>query len=299
MPNTHTFRSVFWLARIGNRQVSRLVKLFQRQPDMTKPPKRACGKAASAFARRRSHLIELIENNFDTILAVSNRTRTVLNRFGFAADRIDVSYIGTQHGELFNDANLRASYKQGRPLRIAYLGYMRADKGFWFLLDALETMPAKYAAQIELVCAAHDTGKGGRERLENLKEKLHAVSYFDGYSQENIDTVLTNADIGIVPPLWEDNLPQVAIEIVARGIPILTSDTGGAQELGNNPDFTFPAGSAEALHAKLAQIIEGKLGLSDFWRNNLVPKTMKAHVKDLMRHYQPTNSAVKITDTAE
>ena len=46
---------------------------------------------------------------------------------------------------------------------------------------------------------------------------------------------------GVVPVLWHDNLPQVAIEMHARHIPLLTSDMGGAQELGNCPEMVFAA----------------------------------------------------------
>ena len=289
LPETPLFRSIFHLARLGHRVVSSLIGLLPKPAPTQVAPRPPGDNAAPAFAQRRACLIRLVEESFDTILAVSARTRTVLTRFGFSPERVEISYIGTRHGQLFSTVTQRPTYENTRPLRVAYLGYMRADKGFWFLLDALEAMPAPLAAQIELVIAARDTGKGGKARLDALAPKFRKINHFDGYTQESIGTVLQNTDIGIVPPLWEDNLPQVAIEIVSRGIPILTSDAGGAQELGNNPAFTFASGSVDALHDRLEQILEGRLDLSDFWQQSMAPKSMQEHLADLMQHYQPAS----------
>jgi hypothetical protein len=50
---------------------------------------------------------------------------------------------------------------------------------------------------------------------------------------------MKNVNLGIVPPQWEDNLPQVTIEMIANGIPALTSNKGGAHELNSHPKFVF------------------------------------------------------------
>jgi glycosyltransferase involved in cell wall biosynthesis len=56
--------------------------------------------------------------------------------------------------------------------------------------------------------------------------------------------------------LWEDNLPQVAIECVASGVPILTSNRGGAQELLDCRDLVFQAGSRADFYTKLQGILD-------------------------------------------
>ena len=50
---------------------------------------------------------------------------------------------------------------------------------------------------------------------------------------------MEDVNLGIVPPLWEDNLPQVAIEMISNGIPVLTSMNGGAKELNSHVMFRF------------------------------------------------------------
>ena len=64
--------------------------------------------------------------------------------------------------------------------------------------------------------------------------------------EKRIDAIISQMDVGLVPVMWEDNLPQVAIEMHARHVPLLTSDLGGAQELANFPEMVFKAGDVAA-----------------------------------------------------
>ena len=68
--------------------------------------------------------------------------------------------------------------------------------------------------------------------------------------------------------LWEDNLPQIAIEFISKGIPILTSDRGGAKEIACNEAFIFRSGSHEAFASKLADILQ-----SSHWLNQFLDQT--------------------------
>src|SRR5262249_23128484 len=79
-------------------------------------------------------------------------------------------------------------------------------------------------------------------------------------------------DLGIVPVLWEDNLPQVAIEFVGSGLPVLSSDLGGAQELLDCPRLTFRAGSFKDFFAKLQGVVDdpGLLGKAIAGRKRLL-----------------------------
>jgi glycosyltransferase involved in cell wall biosynthesis len=57
-------------------------------------------------------------------------------------------------------------------------------------------------------------------------------------------------------------MPQVAMECDACGVPILTSDRGGAQELLNCPELVFRAGSRADFYAKLQGILDNPSILS-------------------------------------
>ena len=89
-----------------------------------------------------------------------------------------------------------------------------------------------------------------------------------------------------MPVLWEDNLPQVAMEQIAYGVPILCSNLGGASELSdNNPDFIFNAGDISDFLTKLKNIINKRYLLKKFWETVKPLTTMEQHVDFLRKIY--------------
>ena len=242
---------------------------------------------ATAYARYRTSNIALLARVFDTVLAVSARTRDVLVGRGVSPERIAVSYIGTAHKATF----LRSTRVQdhGGTLHLGYIGYMTRDKGFHFLIDCLERMPDAVAAGIAVTIAARNADVQAHARMLAAGKRFAAFRYFDGFTHATLDQVLDGVNLGLIPVLWEDNLPQTAIELVSRGIPILTSDRGGAQEIAHDPLFTFRAGDGEALIDRLARIARHDIPLGAFWAGDIRIFSMDEHVEDLMRHYAPGN----------
>ena len=98
---------------------------------------------------------------------------------------------------------------------MAYLGYMRQDKGFFFLLESLFSIPDAMAARMSVTIAAPIREAAPIERLRGLAHRFRAVRVFDGYTHATLDKVLEGVNLGLVPVLWEDNLPQVAIEMAS------------------------------------------------------------------------------------
>lgn len=162
---------------------------------------------------------------------------------------------------------------------------MRSDKGFYFFLNALEQMPAEMAKRINVIFAASNTDAAAYQRIEMLGKRLDKVYYSDGYTHEQLDDILRNADLGVIPVLWEDNLPQVAIEMVSRGVPIVTGDLGGASEIGNNAQFIFKNNDVEDFLDKLGRLLNRETLLSAFWENAMKPLIFDEHVKQLQATY--------------
>jgi glycosyltransferase involved in cell wall biosynthesis len=247
----------------------------------------------NSFARRRIQAVQVLNRGVDLHLAVSERVARVLGKYGIAPSRTHVSYIGTKQAAKPEASRLRRAPLQAGMLSIAYLGYMRADKGFYFLMDALEALPPSVAQGLRVTLAARSYGDHGIEqRIRALSQKLGGVTHVDGYGYADLPDLLADIDLGVVPVLWEDNLPQVAIEIMGQGVPVLTSDMGGAQELGANPDFVFAAGSKVAFAEALRRIQSGEVALGDFWTHAMWPRSMEAHLADLTALYAQGRDAM-------
>ena len=133
---------------------------------------------------------------------------------------------------------------------------MRLDKGFYFYLKALRKMPASLAGRLALTFAAKIVDPHALFRIKSMAHRFASVTFYDGYTHAQLPEILSGIDLTVVPVLWEDNLPQVAIECVASGVPVLTSNRGGAQELLGCRQLVFRAGSCDDFHAKLQDILD-------------------------------------------
>lgn len=238
------------------------------------------------FKFRRENYIRLINNNIDVVLCVSQRVKNIAVKMGVAPSKCIVQYIGTKHADYAPDFPNIVSHNG--TITVGYLGYMRRDKGFYFLLNTLEKMPQKLADSIHVVIAAPITDKSAYQRLIRLKHKFQSVKIFNGYRPENLKAILSSVNLGVVPVLWEDNLPQVALEFTAYGIPILTSDLGGAQEITMSKNFIFRAGDSNDFILKLSRIISNKTSFSEFWPNETekhILTSVSDHCEALLKIY--------------
>lgn len=283
-PDSWLFRSLFRNARLLRtpyRYLSRLLGHRAEDPRHIKntSPLKELTSRVDFFVRRRRTFVSLINNHVDKVLVVSKRVAELAEHYGINKDKIEVAYIGTVHAENQTRYSLRQDYQD--ILTICYLGYMRRDKGFYFLLRALENMPTQMARRINVLFAAGNNDHHAYERIDLLGRKFNKVFYANGYTHEQLDEILCDVDLGIIPVLWEDNLPQVAIETVSRGIPILTSDLGGACELGNNSKFIFRNGDTKDFIGKLEQVLDRETLLSEFWEHSMPLVTFNDHVKQL------------------
>lgn len=242
-----------------------------------------CRCDAQSYVKFRENNIKYINDNFDIILAVSQKVKDVAINYGLDAEKIKVSYIGTKFAE---NAKPPKVYDSNKKFKIAYMGYANTLKGFFFLTEALSSIPEEIAKNIDIVFAA----KGAKEKF--VKEKLsnfHSVEVFNGYTHENIQSILQDVTLGIVPVLWDDNLPQVAIEIVSNGIPILCSNLGGASELSTSELFKFEGGNIEAFKNKLIYLIQNPSELQQYWIHHNGLMTMDKHIKILEQIYKENN----------
>lgn len=236
---------------------------------------------------RRAQIVSLINAHCARVIAVSARTGELARAFG--VERVETLRIGSEHARLWPRTAPRvwpARFSPDRPLRLAYLGYMRRDKGFFFLIEALSCLPAEQAACIHLTVAARRGPSDVMVQMERLRGQLAGLDWHDGYRSEELDAILSQTDLGIVPSLWEDNLPQTAIEMHCRHIPLLTSDRGGAQELGRCDALIFRAGSHSDFVACLLRALDGSLDLASYWAQARVPQDMAQHVDALHHCYE-------------
>lgn len=289
-PGSRSFRYTFtWTMRIGRRAVGLLKRLKNLGKSKAANPLMTAqnmAKQAPAFAHRRVAMVETINQNCDLVLCVSDAVREIAVQYGLWPEICTTSYIGTQQADSFARSAPRTNLlREDGTFSLGFLGYMRRDKGFLFLLDALETLPVDLAKRVRFTVAARQGDGEVMARLGALTSQLAELTHVDGYSHDDLEDLLADIDVGVVPVLWHDNLPQVAIELHSRHIPLLTADMGGAQELANCPEMVFPAGNVDAFHARIAAILNGEIDMDAYWRSARAPTTMDKHIDELLTLY--------------
>lgn len=224
---------------------------------------------------------EKLNRNCDFILSPSNRTREIAIANGFLPEKIFTSYIGTKvASEQLKHSNKKHNKES---FKLLYLGSIIGyeEKGYKFLLEALSKLDIKYASKIDLVLTAKDDPTIIKNSLKNFK----SLTIKNGYSHADLPDLCSECDLSIIPVVWEDNLPQIAIESVAYGVPLLASDAGGASELCGNPLFKFKSGDIKDFLNRLIYFLENPEKLNLFWESHSGIVTLEQHWSDLNNYY--------------
>jgi len=247
---------------------------------------------ASFYHHRRQEIISLINRYVDVALSVSERTTSIYTQYGIDPVRLTTQYLGTKATQFLVPTKNPAKYSPGQPFQLIYIGQARRDKGFYFLLEELRCLSEEELSSLELIIASRITDKAELEmaieqrgRLLSLAQSLHRLRYYPGYSYENIPNILSGIHLGVVAPLWEDNLPQVTFELLACRVPIICSNRGGAQEFVRHPAFIFDPGKKGDFPYKLRTIRENPHLLTEFWKTARPVQSLEQHFQELTKTY--------------
>jgi len=240
-------------------------------------------KSAKVYAERRRFYVSMLNEYCHRIIAVSQRTAALAKGFNVHDSKLSVLYIGTEQAEYIKLK--RKPPEKDEVISFLYMGYMRRDKGFYFLLEVLENLSRKSASKMRIVFAAPITDDKAMQRLKRIAFKYQEIIIYDGYTHSTLSEILKGVNVGIVPVLWEDSLPQVAIEMVSNGIPIITSDLGGSAELSQCKKFVFKAGSKKQIEQVINGILDDPSSLKSYWDETLTPRTMSMHIDELFKLY--------------
>lgn len=240
--------------------------------------------------------IMAINHNMDTVLAVSNRVKKIASENGFDINKLQTSYIGTKVAE-YAIQNHNIGLK-GEYFKLAYLGsdIHVVEKGYGFLLESLKDLEKTVASKVDLFLT---TTNGNEAEMKAVLKNFHSVTIKKGYSHAELGSILHDVDLGVIPVLWEDNLPQIAIEMVAMGVPILCSSYGGASELCESELFKFQGGDKKKFLEKLTTFINNPSLLSEFWEHNMELVTLNKHWEEMEKFYKVESRPEEITVSFE
>ncbi|MFL5982824.1 MAG: glycosyltransferase [Gaiellaceae bacterium] len=147
--------------------------------------------------------------------------------------------------------------------RIAFFGRLEEKKGLTLFAAALNTLPPKLLAGIELEFVGRPTATWPPERVEQLlsqetRAALGGITFVGDLDQAEALARLKRGGTLAVTPSLGDNSPNTVYECIEHGVPLIASNAGGIPELVAAEDRQrvlfepTPEGMAEALRRAMA-----------------------------------------------
>ena len=176
------------------------------------------------------------------------------NRIWNAPKKIDhVIYTGLNLDEIPFSKN----YNRSNPLNVLSIGRAHWIKGYDYALQSCKVLKEKGVPfQYSII------GGAGDEELQFLVDNLGLNNYVvleRRKPQSEIFSLMQEASLLLMPSL-EEGIPNVVVEAMAIGLPVISTDCGGVPELITNDKdgWLVPTRNPQAL----AGAIEDFLGLS-------------------------------------
>jgi len=191
------------------------------------------------------------------IVAVSRPLAERAIELGVSPQRVDIVPNGIDR-EVFRPAD-RAEARRELGLDpdaklVLYVGHLKEQKGVFDLLHAFRRVSSQLGdARLVLV-----GGGPGRAACEALARQLGVAATFAGEQpHERIPRWFAAADV-LTLPSWNEGMPNVVVEALACGRPVVASSVGGIPEVvkGNAGALVTPRdpnGLADALRRVLRQ----------------------------------------------
>jgi glycosyltransferase involved in cell wall biosynthesis len=142
-----------------------------------------------------------------------------------------------------------------RPTVVGFLGRVAPIKGVDVLADALAQLEQRRPGHFELVIA-------GDERFVAPDDAAALAPHLDACAGVTTrlgwvepDAFFEMVDVVVVPSVWDEPFGLVAVETMARGVPLIVSDRGALPAIvGPAHPWIVPAGDATALAAAIEAV---------------------------------------------
>jgi glycosyltransferase involved in cell wall biosynthesis len=172
--------------------------------------------------------------------------------------------------ELDNYKNLqKQDFQVNNKKIIIFVGSLRPVKGLEYLIKAMGIIHVEMENTILMIIGDGEE----RKSLEKLVLKLHlenVVTFIGEIPNENIPSYLVQGDVFVLPSLSE-GFPNVLLEAMAAGLPIVTTNTKGLSDIIRNEEngYLVEPKNPQQLAEKLLMILKNSTQSKKISNNNI------------------------------
>ncbi len=204
---------------------------------------------ASWFARLASKVVTCSKATADSLLKVR-------------------SSLQSKTKVLYNPApklpqGIPSSARPHVPIAVGMVGRITEGKHHHVLFDAVSRLEPQIRKSCRLVIIGAPAPRSPEDDSYLARIKAHAKTLgineqilWAGY-QADMEPFYESMDILVVPSVGTEGLPLVVLEAMQRGIPVVTTNTGGTSEIVEDEvnGLVVPAGNAEELAGALSRML--------------------------------------------
>jgi glycosyltransferase involved in cell wall biosynthesis len=239
-----------------------------------------------ALKKKRLDFFKLMLGEVDLILAVSKRVSQIYSdRLSMGKEKFVVNHLGTQAADFVRPhENKGTSY----PIRFVFLANLDPHKGFQNLLEAFKRVD-QTKAELHVYAPINDIYQN---QIGEIQEK-YSVVFHGAYKYSDLNSILKNCDIGVVPSICHDSAPLVVFEFFAAKLPVIASNVGGMSDfvIDKVNGLIYTHNNIDDLIDKLNYLINNPSLISKFSSNIKPMKTIGQHVTEIESHYHDIQKA--------
>lgn len=230
------------------------------------------------FYEYNLHMKSIIDK-IDVFLSPSNTLRDFYIKNGVNKNKVILSKYG------FDKARIkyrRKLFLKNKYITFGFVGRIIPAKGIHVLIEAFNKIQNKKGSVLKIF---GNLGNAGIYLRKLAKENIY---FMGGFNNEDIDKILDEIDILVVPSIWYENSPLVIQEAFLKGIPVITSNIGGMAELVKDGEngYLFEVGNAESLKSIMEKLINNPNLLNNLSINPEDVRDIKDDAKFVEKIYE-------------
>ncbi|WP_279145838.1 glycosyltransferase [Clostridium tyrobutyricum] len=228
----------------------------------------------SKMAYKRYLNAKQLLESANCLLPVSNRVKEIYSNSNILGD-YKVLHIGNITAEHFD--NYKANINN-LPIKVGIIGTLNYIKGAEVILKIVKQVNNP---NIEF----HFYGRADKKYISKLKK--YGLIFHGSYKQKELKNILKNINIGLNVPVWEDNGPQVVMEMLNNCIPIIATKMGGITDfITFNNGYIFNPYSELEISEAIQYINNLKFDTINKLKSNIKrTKTPLEHSNEILKIY--------------
>ncbi len=169
------------------------------------------------------HSIRSALSKIDNLMLIGP-SRMILRTVERELDLNNARYEYLPNANRYN-ISARVRGKSARPFRMGYFGRLEPDKGVAELQRVARAVSQRHPAEL------HIAGDGSLKELVTSWDGKDGIKFHGFVPSEKMVDLYADIDCLLLPSLWKENFPGVAVQALMSGAPVVGFDAGGIGEI--------------------------------------------------------------------